>query len=53
VASRESALDDPRPSGFTAVEEQLGLKLTAQRRPVDFLIVESLDRATPHSTTNH
>jgi uncharacterized protein (TIGR03435 family) len=29
------------------VEEQLGLKLTPQRRPVDFLIIESLDRATP------
>jgi uncharacterized protein (TIGR03435 family) len=41
-------LDDPRPASvFTAVEEQLGLKLTPQRRPVDFLIVESLDRATP------
>jgi uncharacterized protein (TIGR03435 family) len=40
--------DDPRPASvFTAVEEQLGLKLTPQRRPVDFLIIESLDRATP------
>jgi uncharacterized protein (TIGR03435 family) len=40
--------DDPRPaSAFTAVEEQLGLKLTPQRRPVEFLVIESLDRATP------
>ena len=40
--------DDPRPASvFTAVEEQLGLKLTPQRRPVDFLIIESINRATP------
>jgi uncharacterized protein (TIGR03435 family) len=38
---------DARPSFFTAVEEQLGLKLTPQRRPVDVLIVESIDRPTP------
>jgi len=38
--------DDARPSFFTAVEEQLGLKLTPQRRPVDVLVVESIARAS-------
>ena len=35
------------PSIFTAVEEQLGLKLTAQRRPVDVLVIDSVERPTP------
>lgn len=38
---------DSRPSFFTALEEQLGLKLTAQRRPVDVLVVDSISRPTP------
>jgi uncharacterized protein (TIGR03435 family) len=38
--------DDPRPSFFTSVEEQLGMKLTPERRPVDVLVVESIERAT-------
>jgi uncharacterized protein (TIGR03435 family) len=39
--------NDPRPALFTAIEEQLGLKLNATRRPVDVLIVESIQRPTP------
>jgi uncharacterized protein (TIGR03435 family) len=39
--------DDGRPSFFTAIQEQLGLKLEPMRRPVDMLIVESIDRPTP------
>jgi uncharacterized protein (TIGR03435 family) len=38
--------DDVRPAFFTAVEEQLGLKLTPQRRPVEVLVIESIERAT-------
>lgn len=38
---------DPRPALFTAIEEQLGLKLNATRRPVDVLIVESIQHPTP------
>jgi uncharacterized protein (TIGR03435 family) len=38
--------DDARPAFFTAVEEQLGLKLTPQRRPVEVLVIESIERAT-------
>ena len=37
---------DKRPSLFTAMEEQLGLKLTAQRRSVDVLVVDQIQRPT-------
>jgi uncharacterized protein (TIGR03435 family) len=47
VAGAASDPNDARPGFFTAVEEQLGMKLTAGRRPVDVLVVESLDRPTP------
>jgi len=39
--------DDARPSFVTAVREQLGLKLEPLRRPVEILVVESVDRPTP------
>ena len=39
--------DDARPEFFTALREQLGLKLEPQRAPVEILIVESIDRPTP------
>jgi uncharacterized protein (TIGR03435 family) len=40
--------NDARPSLFTAVEEQLGIKLTPQRRPVDVLVIDSVSRPTPN-----
>jgi uncharacterized protein (TIGR03435 family) len=39
--------DDPNsalPSFFTALQEQLGLKLVAAKVPVDYLIIEHVDR---------
>lgn len=33
---------------FTALEEQLGLKLEAQRAPVDVLVIESAERPEPN-----
>jgi len=39
--------NDDRPSFYSALEEQLGLKLTPQQRPVDVLVVESISRPTP------
>ena len=38
---------DARPSFFSALEEQLGLKLTSQRRPVDVLVIDSISRPSP------
>jgi uncharacterized protein (TIGR03435 family) len=43
-SSARPATDD-RPSLFTAVQEQLGLRLEAQKRPVDVIVVD--DASTP------
>jgi uncharacterized protein (TIGR03435 family) len=38
---------DSRPSFFTAIEEQLGLKAIAAQRAVEVLIIESVERPAP------
>jgi uncharacterized protein (TIGR03435 family) len=41
-----SAVDDA-PSLFTAVQEQLGLKLTPARAPLDRLVIDHIERPEP------
>jgi uncharacterized protein (TIGR03435 family) len=40
-------IDPNGPSLFTAVQEQLGLKLDSTRGPVDVLVIDSIQRPTP------
>ena len=40
-------IDPNGPSLFTAVQEQLGLKLDSQRGPVEMLVIESISQPTP------
>ena len=38
---------ESRPSMFTALEEQLGLVLKPESRPVDVLVIDNIERAAP------
>jgi uncharacterized protein (TIGR03435 family) len=45
---RAVTVDDPVISIFTALEEQLGLKLVPSKGPVDRLIIDHIERPTPN-----
>jgi len=40
--------DNPPPDLFTAMEQQLGLKLTPVKEPVDVIEIDRLERPTPN-----
>ena len=43
----DQAADTTGASLFTALQEQLGLRLEAQRAPVDVLVIDSVAQPTP------
>jgi uncharacterized protein (TIGR03435 family) len=43
-ASPDDAPDMSRPSLFTAIQEQMGLKLVAQKAPVEVLVIDRVKR---------
>ena len=43
-----SATDSDLPSVFTAVQEQLGLRLESQRAPVEMLLIDQAERPSPN-----
>jgi uncharacterized protein (TIGR03435 family) len=48
IQASEIAGNDELPSIFTAIQEQLGLKLEPIRAPVEFVVVDSMERPTPN-----
>jgi uncharacterized protein (TIGR03435 family) len=48
VPDSRSASDSPGPSIFTAMQEQLGLKLESQKAPVEVLLIDHVEQPPPN-----
>lgn len=48
IQASEIGGDSDQPSIFTAIQEQLGLKLETTKAPVEFVVVDSIERSTPN-----
>jgi uncharacterized protein (TIGR03435 family) len=46
IGANEPAADPNAPDMFTALREQLGLRLDSQRAPVNLLVIEHVERPT-------
>lgn len=44
----DAADDTARPSIFTALQQQLGLKVESAKVPVDVLVIDHIEQPTPN-----
>jgi uncharacterized protein (TIGR03435 family) len=47
MVSPPAPIDQDRTSIFTALQEQLGLKLESTKGPVDVLVIDHVEKPTP------
>jgi uncharacterized protein (TIGR03435 family) len=47
LTAAADAVDPNLPDFFTAIQEQLGLKLESTKGPVDVVVIDQVERPTP------
>jgi bla regulator protein blaR1 len=53
VTDGAPALDEGAPSYFTAIQEQLGLRLVAAKAQVDYVLVDHVEKPSPTRLVGH
>jgi uncharacterized protein (TIGR03435 family) len=48
MANGSTSPDSSEPSLFTAIQEQLGLKLETQKSPVDVIVIDAIEKPSPN-----